>query len=78
MMDGIESHGWDMGLVMGWWWILGIIVFVVVAWLIFKNVNTKNQAYFPGNKSALDLLKERYARGEIDKEEFEERKRELA
>jgi putative membrane protein len=77
MMGGFEGHGWGMGLAMGWWWIIGFIVVACVAWLIFRNVNTKNQSYFPENKSALDLLKERYARGEIDKEEFEERKKDL-
>lgn len=77
MMNGVENQGLYMGLGMGWWWLIGIIVFVVVTWLILKNVNIKNRPYFPGNKSAPDLLKERYARGEMDKEEFEEKKKGL-
>jgi len=77
MMNGAEGHGWYMGIGMGWWWLIGIAIFILVTWFIVKNVNIRNRPYFPGNKSAIDLLKERYAKGEIDKEEFEKRKKDL-
>jgi putative membrane protein len=72
MMDGYGGHGW----VMGWWWIIGIVIVVAVVWVVVKglNQNSTNQGI---GKSALDILKERYAKGEIDKQEFEERKKDL-
>ena len=68
------GHGWGMG----WWWIIGLIIVVAIVWMVVKGMNQNNSGSGgePG-KSALDILKERYAKGEIDKQEFEERKKDL-
>jgi len=70
---------------MGWFGIIFIIliVIVVIAALIFLLPRLK-QSYkiggleeSSGNSKAFEILKERYARGEIDKAEFEEKKKDL-
>ncbi|MFH0804008.1 MAG: SHOCT domain-containing protein [Candidatus Zambryskibacteria bacterium] len=84
MMYGLYDNygGWGAGSMMGWFggglmmvvfWVL-LVIFIV--WLV-REVSGKN--YRSGSKSdALDILKERYAKGEIDKKEFEEKKKDLA
>ncbi len=62
-------------------WIIGFILIVVlIAALgrgrIFQR-NAGTTAIKNNNDSALETLKERYAKGEIDKDEYEERKTEL-
>jgi len=51
-----------------------VVVVLVVRWLGGAGHGT---AHHPPPKTPLDILKERFARGEIDKEEFEERRRVL-
>ena len=73
-MNGIHGMGWGMGLA----GILGIVVLIVLIWAIVKAMNPVTISSVPSQKkSALDILKERYARGEINKEEFEEKKHAL-
>jgi putative membrane protein len=76
MMNDFNGHSWGMGLGMGWWWIIGIAVVTAIIWFILRNANSSRL----GNskeKSALDILKERFAKGEINKEEYEERRKKL-
>jgi len=76
MMHRFGEHGWGMG--MGWWWIIVLIIIIAVVWAVVKGMNQSNSSgNQPERKSALDILKERYAKGEIDKQEFEERKKDL-
>ncbi len=73
MMGEFSGHGWGML----WWWIIGLIVLIVIIWIVVKSMSHNTGPTQPPEKSALDILKERYAKGEIDKNEFEERKKDL-
>lgn len=67
---GWGSHGWGMGL-MGVVWLLLVVVLVAVAvrWAM-PALRAAPSADLP-----LDVLKKRYARGEINAEEFDRIKR---
>lgn len=81
MMYGFyNNYDWGGGSMMGWFgggimmitfWILLI---VLVVWIV-REVSGRNSN--PESK-ALDILKERYAKGEINKEEFEVKKKDLS
>ncbi len=70
-----DMFGWGLGpsfmMVIFW---LAIILFFV--WLV-KEAGSNKDGQKPKD-SALDILKERYARGEIGKEEFELKKKDLS
>lgn len=69
--------GWYMGPIMMivFLAIAVIVVVLIVRWLSGSNQGHSHSA--PPAKEPVDILKERFARGEIDKEEFEERRRVL-
>jgi putative membrane protein len=70
---------WKMmgGFGMGCMWIILIVIVVAVILLATGYVSRTKKAGESTEESALDVLKKRYARGEISKEEFEEKQRDL-
>ncbi len=64
------EHGWIGGMHMAWWvfWILVIILFFV-----FLEAEPKHKAKQRREKP-LDILKRRYAKGDLSTEEYEDRK----
>ena len=78
MMPGGMMWGWGYGF-FGWLMMLlfwGLIIagaVLVIRWLVDQ---TRSPAL--GSETALDVLKRRYAKGEMTKEQFDAIKRDLA
>ena len=57
---------------MGLWWIVGVALVVWLVWIANRG-SGKSMA----GDSAVDLLHKRYASGEIGRDEYEQKKRDL-
>ena len=84
--------GWGMGPgMMGNWGMGGIgMIFMMIFWILIivglvllitrlvRSTGRDKASGKTGSNSALEILKERYVRGEIDKDEFEGMKKDLS
>ena len=76
MMDWGYGMSWFWHIIMIVFWIAVIVgIIFLIRWLI---LSTRSGTQRPSHEdSALEILRKRYAQGEINKEEFEEKKRDL-
>lgn len=78
-----EHHDFGVGMMLfggvmmiAFWGGIILLIVLVVRWL--GSGSPGRDARATGRQSAVDILQERYARGEIDHDEFERRKQLLA
>ncbi len=71
MMDG------GFGFMGGFMWIFWIAVIVGLVFLIKWIVQQSKPVEQKYNENSLDILKRRYARGEVDRKEYEQKKKDI-
>ena len=79
-------YGWEwrMHPMWGWGWGIGMMGMMLLFWgvVIFAGVAGIRwfigQAKQPRGDSAIEILRARFARGEIEKDEFEAKRKELS
>ena len=73
-MDGI-SNAWTLEI--GYGWIISLIVLIIFIGLIAESNRRRKNASRKFD-SPQDILKTRYAKGEISRDEFDEKRRHIS
>ena len=66
-------NGWYGGMHPGWFWIgpvVGVILLFAVLWMVYRAANRTGAT---PDDTPEQILKRRYARGEIGREEYEQK-----
>jgi putative membrane protein len=75
------GSGYGMGFGMGFggifMWIFWIVLIPLVVWAASVLIGKRDDGGNSRGKAALDILQERYAKGEIGREEYEQKRKDL-
>jgi putative membrane protein len=76
MMWGFDGFGFGGGMGIGMLLFWGLIIFAIV--MLARGFGRTSNAGEPRGKTPLDILGERYARGEIELNEFRQKRSDLS
>ena len=76
-MMGGWGTGWFGMIFMIIFWGLVIFGLVSLIRMLIQNTSSKGQTGVRSGSNAIDILKERYAKGEISRDEFESMKKDI-
>lgn len=78
--DGDYHHDHMMEFSSGWGWIMMLMMLLfwgLIVWALIWGIRSFSRSDSDRDNRPLEILKRRYASGEIDREEFESKKRDL-
>lgn len=81
---GDQTGRWGWHHMMDWWWgfpmgfmmLIPVVIVILLLWPLLKGTG-RQEAQIYHDDTPLDILKKRYARGDITREEFNSMKKEL-
>lgn len=71
------DYGWGVGFGLGWFFMILFWVLLVMGIVYLVKMIAGGTKREEKSETAIDILEKRYARGEINKEEFEKIKQDL-
>ena len=73
MWPSMGQMGWWMVL----WWVFGVVILILLVWTVMAMIRSAAGSTPRSDESPEQILKRRYARGELDREEYQRRLEDL-